>query len=266
LAAATKITWCMFLPVQLLLVLVGRRAMTLRERMRETLVYAVLPVVLITPWVVRSQLLTGTPVYSFTWRYTGGKYWDEDQDQRCRAFLHDWCTYTHPTLSVAPGRVPRALAGMLRRDWPLSATAGLCAVAALSRVAVGGPVVPLLSAALLNFLVIGGFLTTSLSHLLAVFVLGAVVAGSPFAGGGAGRLGRVGRFGAVFVVLLSVVIGRSGEPWIVPKFVLGPRRGPAAVARQVGLTHPYGECQLWVNNHSPANARVLLLTDWFLQR
>lgn len=270
LAAATKITWWLFLPAQTLLVLAGPPGAALRIRIREAIVFVALPVLLISPWIVRSQVLTGTPVYPLTWRYTGGKYWSESQDQVIRTWFDDYTRYEWPILLRAPARVPKKIAGILRSDWALLATVGLCLAGALCYKAVGGPIVPLLIGAALYSLAITGFLDSAPRHLMPGFVVGAVVAGGVFAADCAERLGKAGRLGVVVFVALAAMSGRSPERYFAPAFLFSADRGPPAVARQVGLSHPYGECELWVNSNSPRGAVVLLLPlhdiDFYLRR
>jgi hypothetical protein len=277
LAAAAKITWWLVLPAQALLIMAYPGA-KLRARLRHAVVFSILPLILIAPWIARSQILTGTPVYPLTWRYTGGKYWTEAQDNWHEEWFRDWCTRKHPSLLTAPRGVPGHTYETLRSDWPQGAIVGLCLVALLFRRSVQGPVAPLVSGAAVAWLAVVGFLDGDPRHYLAAIAVGATVAGGVGAAVACGlgaraagdvgasiQRGRLPKLGLTLVLLVaaaSATASRSSEPFLVPEFLYGSDRGPMAIARTVRKKRPEGECQLWVNQRSPEDAVVFTTSKW----
>lgn len=274
LAASTKITWWLVLPVQAALVLLISPRLSASARMRSASLFIVLPLILVLPWIVRSQLLSGTPVYPLTWRYTGGRHWDAEHDQMMRSYFADFTSHERPTLYSAPMGVPKRIAQDLRQHACILVVTAVCTVGAFLFRSVGGPVLPLLAAFLLGMLAIAGLLDSHPRHLLTPCVLGAIVASGTLGSVRPRRLYWLGGVGVVLVLLLSAVAARSLDPPGLFRFLWGLRQGRAHIARVVGRTYPHGECQLWVNEHSPDDAVVAYVAllrasteiDFYLRR
>jgi 4-amino-4-deoxy-L-arabinose transferase-like glycosyltransferase len=259
--AAIKLSGALFIPMQALLVFCGPRRKPLRQRGKNLVIFLSLPILLVLPWLIRSQLLTGTPVYPLTWRYTGGKYWSREDDQFVRHWEHVWCLKQYPTLLVNPAGTGKQMIALLRSDPALLITVGLVLIA-LGFVSRRRGRILLLSAAAFSYmLVIIGLLDSDPRHYLAAIAVLSVAAGGGFSLSPSRRLMRgfcqIG-FAAVILLLLFIWSQESKATIAQANYILTDTEHFIA-GRYTFLTdRPYVQTEFWLNQYARRDARVLL--------